>query len=585
MHVRGLHASRRMWSGAGPLPRAGRTYDAAVHAHPEAAAPARPSPRRLLTVVTVSVAALVGTVLLSAPASADPGDGHIVGQVTVAGSATPPAAVVDVVDADGRIVDSADQAWNGSFDSVVPSGTYWLSLRDPGSEQTQVAESWYPDAPTQRTATRVVVAAGQTVRVGPFTTTAPGTLSGAWQYPAQPSRPDVYGVVTAWRLGEDGGRPEFVSGTGVDQRVDTSWTITGLVPGRYVIRFSDQDGSWATEYLAGTTWTAEAARAVPITVAAGQRTAVPTITLRDPVRDVTRIDGGNRYAVSAAVAARVPGSGGTLYVANGENFPDALTAGPVAAHDHAPLLLVTPTAIPDPVRQAIVGRKPDRIVVVGGPPSVSADVFSQLQGLAPDVQRVTGPDRYAVARRLATDTWGATGAHRAYLANGTGFADALSAGAAAAYDDVPLLITPGQWTADPAAAAVRRSLGVDSLRAVGGEVSLSDAVARDVGGPVYSGRYGGADRYDVSSSLSTDVFASFSGFSDTVYVAVGSKFPDALSGTPLAAVTHSPLVIVKPGCVPEGTLQFIASFGANHVVLLGGPASLNADVAALRSCG
>lgn len=614
MHGSRLRASRRVSLGPGLRSAPTRTYDSAVHPQneadptvPAAAATARsattprdarvprrtPTPRassrvlrgRPVVAAIAAVAALVGAVLLPTTATAASTDGHLVGQVTLAGDGTPPNATIDVVDGSGYVVASVDQAARGTFDATVPAGTYWLSLRDPSVEQRSVAQSWYPDAPTQREATKVVVGAGQTVRLGAFTATSPGTVAGTWKYPAGTSHPVVSGVVTAWRLDEHGGRPVLVSGTDTDQQSDGSWTITGLVAGRYVLRFSAADGSWATSYWAGSRWATGPAAATPLTVRPGQSATGMVIDLQEPVRDVTRIDGGNRYDVSAAVARRIPGTGGTVYVANGENFPDALTAGPVAAHDHAPLLLVTPSAIPDVVRRAIVARAPARIVVVGGPPSVSADVFTQLGSLAPDVRRVSGADRYAVARQLATDTWGTSGAERMYLANGTGFADALSAGAAAAYDDVPLMITAGGWTADPAAAAVRRSLGVESVWAVGGAISLSDAVAHDVAGDKWSGRYEGATRFDVSANLSWDVFAPFGGYSDTVYVAVGTKFPDALSGTPLAAVTGSPLVIVQPGCIPEDTLDFIDSFGANHVVLLGGPASLDGNVAALRSCG
>ena len=56
---------------------------------------------------------------------------------------------------------------------------------------------------------------------------------------------------------------------------------------------------------------------------------------------IERIAGVDRYATSAAVSARFFGPGVVaMYVATGQDFPDALAAGPAAAHWGGPLLLV-----------------------------------------------------------------------------------------------------------------------------------------------------------------------------------------------------------------------------------------------------
>jgi len=62
---------------------------------------------------------------------------------------------------------------------------------------------------------------------------------------------------------------------------------------------------------------------------------------------VTRISGSNRHATAAAVsAATFPSGAGTIFVATGENFPDALAGGPAAAAGNGPMLLVNKHSVP-----------------------------------------------------------------------------------------------------------------------------------------------------------------------------------------------------------------------------------------------
>ncbi|MDO9352269.1 MAG: cell wall-binding repeat-containing protein, partial [Solirubrobacteraceae bacterium] len=100
------------------------------------------------------------------------------------------------------------------------------------------------------------------------------------------------------------------------------------------------------------------------------------------IAPVTRIGGIDRYAVSAAISAtRFQPSSATVYVALGSNFPDALSGSAAAVASRAPVLLVTTDGIPDPVRDEIRRLKPHRIVILGGPNSVSPAVETQLADL------------------------------------------------------------------------------------------------------------------------------------------------------------------------------------------------------------
>lgn len=100
---------------------------------------------------------------------------------------------------------------------------------------------------------------------------------------------------------------------------------------------------------------------------------------------------------------------GVAYVATGENFPDALGAGPAAATDTGPVLLVRKDSIPGPTVSELRRLKPDRIVIVGGTAVISAAVEADLGAFAPVVDRIAGADRYATAAELSKRTFPVAG--------------------------------------------------------------------------------------------------------------------------------------------------------------------------------
>jgi putative cell wall-binding protein len=96
---------------------------------------------------------------------------------------------------------------------------------------------------------------------------------------------------------------------------------------------------------------------------------------------VSRIAGADRYATAAAISVSVFAAGVPVaYVATGENYPDALAAGPAAAREIGPVLLVRQGSIPGPVAAELDRLNPGQIVVLGGPAVVSDAVAAALNG-------------------------------------------------------------------------------------------------------------------------------------------------------------------------------------------------------------
>ena len=95
---------------------------------------------------------------------------------------------------------------------------------------------------------------------------------------------------------------------------------------------------------------------------------------------VTRLSGSWRVETAVEISkATFPTPGvPVVYIANAYNFPDALAGAPAAAIQGGPILLTTIDTLPETVANELSRLKPERIVVLGGPPAVSETVETQL---------------------------------------------------------------------------------------------------------------------------------------------------------------------------------------------------------------
>ncbi|MEA3511658.1 MAG: cell wall-binding repeat-containing protein, partial [Actinomycetota bacterium] len=141
--------------------------------------------------------------------------------------------------------------------------------------------------------------------------------------------------------------------------------------------------------------------------------------------EVIRLAGSDRYATAAAVSKwHFTNGASTVYVATGLKFLDALIAGPRAAAENAPLLLVNSTAVP-PATATELGRlSPDRIVLIGSAGVVSDGVKAELSRYAPGgVTRIAGSSRYSTAAAVAAQASG----NRVFVVTANDFPDGLAA--------------------------------------------------------------------------------------------------------------------------------------------------------------
>ncbi|SHF76437.1 cell wall-binding repeat-containing protein [Ornithinibacillus halophilus] len=157
--------------------------------------------------------------------------------------------------------------------------------------------------------------------------------------------------------------------------------------------------------------------------------------LEDLDLNVDRLSGDTRYDTAAAIAMAIAPDGvDKVVVANGQNYPDALSVASYAAQQGLPILLTKSDSIPEATQFAFGELGAMESVVVGGTAVVSDDVMDAL----PNAERLSGPDRYATSTAVA-EGFGVDQKHM-YIATGKEYADALSGAVLAAKNDSGVLL-------------------------------------------------------------------------------------------------------------------------------------------------
>ncbi|MGV9194685.1 cell wall-binding repeat-containing protein [Microbacterium sp. MC2] len=292
---------------------------------------------------------------------------------------------------------------------------------------------------------------------------------------------------------------------------------------------------------------------------------------------VSRIQGTNRYGTSANVSRTTFSSGVPVaYIASGANFPDALAGAAAAGIKGAPVLLTPPTGLSDEVRAELKRLQPQHIKVLGGPGAVRYTVLTQARDYtAGTVERIYGANRYETSAAVSRATF-PKGADVAYLAAGADFPDALSGAAAAAQRGGPVLLT----AKDAIPPSVKKELTILKPREIvilGGPGAVSDKVltAAKALAPTVT-RADGLNRYATSAAISQDTFAAGV---PVAYVAVGTAFPDALSGAAAAGVSGGPVLLVGASTIPSEVKAELKRLKPKKIVVLGGPGAVDDMVA------
>lgn len=281
-------------------------------------------------------------------------------------------------------------------------------------------------------------------------------------------------------------------------------------------------------------------------------------------------------------------------IAGSEGWADALSATSLAGGLSCPILLTDTYYLPPSTLEALSALSVSKIIVVGGPNTVSDNVLTSLRAYGFTVEkRLGGIDRYAVQMNiyhygLEKGLWTD---ERVIVASGNGFSDALSVSPVAYRDVVPIFLVnygalnsvqKDTLTND----AHQRGMFKETI-IVGGPNSVSRATQDFMGtvSVLSSGisnnviRLGGADRYEASASIARWATAPSQGLTwDGVAFSSGEKPYDALAGSAVQGTNGSVLLLVNSqpnNPTVEAAIEHKGSIAG--IKFFGGPDSISAS--------
>jgi putative cell wall-binding protein len=296
--------------------------------------------------------------------------------------------------------------------------------------------------------------------------------------------------------------------------------------------------------------------------------------------NVKRLAGLDRIETSIAIAKeqfkdKAPDAV-VLTTANG--FPDALSGEGLAYKYNAPMLLVNKSANDSKnVLNYITSTlgKGKNIYILGGTGVVSTDISDYLTSQGYNIIRIGGNNRYETNQKVVENLNVTTGTS-IVLASGNDFADALSVSSIAALKGYPVLLSDK----DNLSANVIKditNIQPTNVYIIGGTGALSadiEAQIKNINGKINIVRLGGKDRYETSIKI-VDYFSLDT---DTITTASGQDFPDALSGSLLAAKKKSGILLIDNTDITRQK-ALLSKHSIKSVIVLGGEGVISSDTA------
>lgn len=322
-------------------------------------------------------------------------------------------------------------------------------------------------------------------------------------------------------------------------------------------------------------------------IAAVVFTAVPfaTAAAATALPEIIRLSGDTRIDTACAIAeacmaTAVSDTPETSYtdvaekvvvVANGYNYPDALSGAVLAAENNAFVLLTDGKSITVKTYEEIRKAAPDKIYILGGEMAVTADVEDSLRDIC-CVTRLAGLTRYETALAIANSL--PEHGDVCFMVSGENYPDALSISPVAGKLKAPILFGNSCGSISDDILNYILGNGFHEAVIVGGPAAISeeaDSTLRKSGLAV--SRVYGADRYKTSAAV-YDKYASLFD-SSVVSVASGENYPDALTGSVYSTYESAPMLLTSEIGLNQDIESRLTARDVLKAIVYGGKAAVS----------
>ncbi|MDR3288723.1 MAG: leucine-rich repeat protein [Peptococcaceae bacterium] len=282
-----------------------------------------------------------------------------------------------------------------------------------------------------------------------------------------------------------------------------------------------------------------------------------------PTTLIYRVMGSDRYLTAVAVSQKGWELGaGTVVLTTGENFPDALSAAPLALKYAAPILLTESDRLGSATLAEIKRLEAKKAYIVGGTGVISEIVERQLAPMGVACVRIAGQDRFETSLLVAKEVGVSKGI---FVTGGADYHDALAAASIAAIKNMPVLLVPSGDLTE----AQKEFLEKSKIPAT---YIVNDTEGRTISEQVVE-QFPEAEIISGDTSYERNVnllerFLPDLDFS-TIYAATGKNFPDALAASALASKNHNAIIMLEDD-VPQPVISFLNTKAVGTFNILGG---------------
>ncbi len=210
-----------------------------------------------------------------------------------------------------------------------------------------------------------------------------------------------------------------------------------------------------------------------------------------------------------------------------------------------------------------------------GPRSNTATVIAVGRN---DIARDFGDSRYATAFAVSESSFASGSVETTVVvATGEDFADALAGSSLAGVHGSPLLLVH-ETVLDDLMVEIDR-LGATDVVLIGGTGVISTDIEDGLAAEYNVKRVFGANRFETAAEVAREV-AAFGGNTADAYFVRGDDFADAISVSPFAYSTQTPVLLVQTTGVPTWTEEVIDELGVTSGMIAGGVGAVDANAEA-----
>ena len=284
---------------------------------------------------------------------------------------------------------------------------------------------------------------------------------------------------------------------------------------------------------------------------------------------IKRIYGHDRYDTSMEAAKEYMKLSGktqlsSVVIANGDQFPDALSGSTLSIQEGAPTLLVSNFQyVQNKIFNFIQANLEEdgKVYLLGGTGAVSEAFEGRLTDAGYQVERFSGKDRYSTNLSILQSL---PESDELLVCCGTDYPDA----AAASATGKPVMLVSGSSLTDDQKDFLSY-LNPEQVYVIGGDAAVSPAIEaqlKDYASAVT--RLKGSNRAQTAVALANKFFPAKL---NAVVFAYGGNFPDCIAGGLFAHEAGAPILYGYPAQnFLEPAKAYIASTGAKGAYALGG---------------